>query len=88
MTAAMAPIATANPSPTAAAPSASIIAISVVAMMPTTMGDLLDLDPVIPFEDSRIRLVQFIENSVALGNTGNRPAGSDYARKRHGPRNA
>jgi len=36
MTAAMAPIATANPSPTAAAPSASIIAISVVAMMPTT----------------------------------------------------
>ena len=56
--------------------------------MPTTMGDLLDLDPVIPFEDSRIRLVQFIENSVALGNTGNRAAGSDYARKRHGPRNA
>ena len=44
--------------------------------MPTTMGDLLDLDPVIPFEDSRIRLVQFIENSVALGNTGNRAAGS------------
>ena len=57
-------------------------------MMPTTMGDLLDLDPVIPFEDSRIRLVQFIENSVALRNTGNRAAGSDYARKRHGPRNA
>ena len=57
-------------------------------MMPTTMGDLLDLDPVIPFEDSRIRLVQFIENSVALRNTGNRAAGSDYSRKRYGPRNA
>jgi len=56
--------------------------------MPTTMGDLLDLDPVIPFEDSRIRLVQFIENSVALRNTGNRAAGSGYARKCHGPRNA
>ena len=56
--------------------------------MPTTMGDLLDLDPVIPFEDSRIRLVQFIENSVALRNTGNRAAGSDYTRKRYGPSNA
>ena len=46
--------------------------------MPATMGDLLDLDRVIAFEDSRIRLVQFIENSVALGNTGNRAAGSDH----------
>ena len=56
--------------------------------MPTTMGDLLDLDPVIPFEDSRIRLVQFIENSLALRNTGNRAAGPDYTRKRYGPSNA
>ncbi|WP_202356263.1 hypothetical protein [Mesorhizobium sp. 113-3-3] len=76
MTAAMAPVATANPSPAATAPSASIIAISVVAMMPTTVGDLLDFDAVIAFQDSRILLVQLIENSIALGNAGNRAAGS------------
>lgn len=58
------------------------------AVMPAAMGDLLHLDLVIAFEDSRIRLVQFIENSVALGNTGNRATRPDYARKRHGPRNA
>ena len=46
-----------------------------IAVMPATMGDLFQSDLVIAFEDSRIRLVQFIENSVALGNTGNRPAG-------------
>lgn len=58
--------------------------------MPTAMGDLLHLDLVVAFEDSRIRLVQFIENSVtvALGNTGNRAAGSGYACKRNCPRNA
>jgi len=76
MAAAMAPVATANPSPAATAPSASIIAISVVAMMPTTVGDLLDFDAVIAFQDSRILLVQLIENSIALGNAGNRAAGS------------
>ncbi|UVK54936.1 hypothetical protein DBIPINDM_001416 [Mesorhizobium sp. AR02] len=87
MAAAMAPVATANSSP-AAAPSSSVMA--VMAAMPATMGDLLYLylDPVIPFEDSRIRLVQFIENSIALGNTGNRAAGSGYSSKRHSPRNA
>jgi len=76
MTAAMAPVATANPSPAAAAPSASIIAISVVAMMPMTVGDLFRFDVVIAFQDSRILLVQLIENSIALGNAGNRATGS------------
>jgi len=76
MTAAMAPVATANPSPAAAAPPASIVAISVVAMMPTTVGDLLEFDAVIAFENSRILLVQFIENSIALGNAGDRTTGS------------
>lgn len=60
----------------------------VTAMMPAAMGDLLHLDLFITFEDSRIRLVQLIENSIALRNTGNRATRSDYARKRHGPRNA
>ena len=64
------------------------MAISVVAMMPTTVRDLFHFEVVIAFEDSRIRLVQFIENSVALRNTGNRAAGSDYTRKRYGPSNA
>ena len=45
-------------------------------MMPTTVGDLLDFDAVIAFQDSRILLVQLIENSIALGNAGNRAAGS------------
>jgi hypothetical protein len=66
---------------------AAIVAMA-AAVMPAAMGDLLHLDLVIAFEHSRIRLVQFIENSVALGNTGNRAAGSGHARKRHGPRNA
>jgi hypothetical protein len=48
----------------------------VVAVIPITMGDLFQFGLVIPFEDSRIRLVQFIENSVAVGNTGDRAAGS------------
>lgn len=58
--------------------------------MPTAMGDLLHLDLVVVLEDRRIRLVQFIENSVtvALGNTGNRAAGSGDACKRNCPRNA
>lgn len=60
----------------------------VTAMMSAAMGDLLQFHPVVAFEDSRIRLVQLIENSVALGNTGNRAARANYARKRHGPRNA
>jgi hypothetical protein len=64
------------------------MATMMAAVMPAAMGDLLHLDLVIAVEDSRIRLVQLIENSVALGNTGNREAGSGYARKRHGPRNA
>ncbi|WP_179297800.1 hypothetical protein [Mesorhizobium carmichaelinearum] len=81
----MAPVPTANPSP-AVAPSSSVMA--AMPAIPVTMGDLLHLDPVIPFEDSRIRLVQFIENSIALGNTGNRAAGSDCGRQRHCPRNA
>jgi hypothetical protein len=88
MTASMAPVATANPSPAAAPPPLSVMAISVVAMMPTTVRDLFHFEVVIAFEDSRIRLVQFIENSVALGNAGNRASRSGYARKRHGPRNA
>ncbi|WP_181169856.1 hypothetical protein [Mesorhizobium sp. B2-3-13] len=56
--------------------------------MPTAVGDLLQFDLVIPFEDSRIRLVQLIENSIALGNTGKRAAGSGHACKRNRPRNA
>jgi hypothetical protein len=55
-----------------------------MAVMPATMRDLFQPDLVIAFEDSRIRLVQFVENSVALGNTGNRPARPGYARNRHG----
>ncbi len=62
--------------------------VAMMAVMPATMGDLLHFDRVIAFEDSRIRLVQLIQNSVALGNTGNRAAGSDHSSKRHGPRNA
>ena len=62
--------------------------VTMTAVMPATMGDLFHFDVIIAFEDSRIRLVQLIENSVALGNTGNRATRSDYARKRHGPRNA
>ncbi|WP_224690842.1 hypothetical protein [Mesorhizobium sp. BH1-1-4] len=58
------------------------------AEMPAAMRDLLQFDFVIPFEDRRIRLVQLIENSVALGNTCNRAAGSGYTSKRHCPRNA
>jgi hypothetical protein len=61
---------------------------TMTTVMPATVGDLLHFDRVIAFEDSRIRLVQFIENSIALGNTGNRAAGSDHSSKRHGPRNA
>ncbi|WP_027054446.1 hypothetical protein [Mesorhizobium erdmanii] len=87
MTAPMAPIATANPSPAATAP-VTTAPPAVVAMMPAAMGDLLHLDVVIAFEDSRIRLVQLIENSVALGNTCDGAAGSGYARECHGPRNA
>ncbi|WP_181182935.1 hypothetical protein [Mesorhizobium sp. B3-2-1] len=55
---------------------------------PAAIGDLLQFDLIVPFEDSRIRLVQFIENSIALGNTGKRAARSGHARKRHCPRNA
>lgn len=61
---------------------------AMVAAIPSAMGYLLHLDLVVVFEDSRIRLVQFIENTVALGNTGNRAAGSGYACKRNCPRNA
>ncbi len=86
MTAAMPPVAAANTSP-AAPPSTTPVAV-VTAMMSAAMGDLLHFDPVIAFEDSLIRLVQLIENSVALGNTGNRAARADYARKRDSPRNA
>lgn len=84
----MAPVAAANASPTAAPSTMATTPMPMVAMMPATMGDLLHFDVLIAFEDSRIRLVQFIENSVALGNTGNRAAGSDHSSKRHGPRNA
>lgn len=51
---------------------------AMVAAIPSAMGDLLHLDLLVAFEDSRIRLVQFIENSVTvgLGNAGNRAAGS------------
>jgi len=62
--------------------------VAMMAAMPVTMGDLFHFDVFIAFENSRIRLVQFIENSVALGNTGNGAAGSGYPSKRHGPRNA
>ncbi|MBZ9930922.1 hypothetical protein LB570_12510, partial [Mesorhizobium sp. BR1-1-5] len=68
----MAPVAAANSSPAAATPVATT-PVAIVAMMaakmPVAMRDLLYLDRFIPFEDSRIRLVQFIENSVSLGNT-------------------
>jgi hypothetical protein len=77
MTASVAPVATANSSPTAPPPPPlSVVAVSVIAMMPTTMGNLLELDAVIAFQDSRILLVQLIENSIALGNAGNRATGS------------
>ena len=61
---------------------------AMVAAMPATMGDLLDFDLFVALEDSRIRLVQLIQNSVALGNTGNSAAGADYSSKRYRPRNA
>ncbi|AGB48235.1 hypothetical protein Mesau_06016 [Mesorhizobium australicum WSM2073] len=87
----MAPVAAANSSPAAATPVATT-PVAIVAMMaakmPVPMRDLLQLDRVIPFEDSRIRLVQFIKNSVSLGNTGYRAAGSGHARKRRCPREA
>ncbi|KRB26283.1 MULTISPECIES: hypothetical protein [Mesorhizobium] len=51
--------------------------------MPATMGNLFQFDLFTAFEDSRIRLIQLVENSVALGNTGNSPAGPGYARNRH-----
>ena len=44
--------------------------------MPMTVGDLFRFDVVIAFQDSRILLVQLIENSIALGNAGNRATGS------------
>ncbi|WP_181173694.1 hypothetical protein [Mesorhizobium sp. B2-3-12] len=89
----MAPVAAANSSPTATtpvatAPAAIVAIVPMVATMPAAMRDLLQLDRLIPFEDRRIRLVQLIENSVALGNTCNRAAGSGYTSKRHCPRNA
>lgn len=62
--------------------------VAMVAVMPMTMGDLLQFDLVVPFENSGIRLVQLIENSGALRNTGNRAARPGHARKRRGPRNA
>ena len=46
-----------------------------IAVMPATMGNLFQFDLFTAFEDSRIRLIQLVENSVALGNTGNSPAG-------------
>ncbi|MER8692165.1 hypothetical protein NKI77_06550 [Mesorhizobium opportunistum] len=69
----MAPITTAHPPP-----DATSSAMAMVAAIPSAMGDLLHLDLLVAFEDSRIRLVQFIENSVTvgLGNAGNRAAGS------------
>lgn len=57
-------------------------------VMPASIGDLLQFRSVIPFEEGRIRIVQLVENSVALGNTGNSAAGSGHARKRHRTRNA
>ncbi len=88
MTTAMTPVTAAHPSPPAAPPAMTTTPVATMAVMPATMGNLLHLDRVIAFEDSRIRLVQLVENSVALGNTGNRATRSDHARKRHRPRNA
>lgn len=62
--------------------------VTLMAVMPATMGDLLDFNLFIALEDSRIRLVQLIQNSVALGNAGNSAAGADYSSKRCRPRNA
>ncbi|WP_189343536.1 MULTISPECIES: hypothetical protein [unclassified Mesorhizobium] len=65
-----------------------VVIVVIVAMVAAAMGDLLQRDFVVPFEDSRIWLVQLIKNSGALGNTGNRAAGSGHACKCHCPRNA
>ncbi|WP_188393821.1 hypothetical protein [Mesorhizobium sp. SARCC-RB16n] len=91
MAATVAPVAAANPAPDAAATVATTpvaIVATMMPAMPVAMGDLLQLCSVIPFEEGRIRLVKLIENSVALGNTGNRAAGSGHARKHHRPRKA
>ncbi|WP_181175759.1 hypothetical protein [Mesorhizobium sp. B2-3-4] len=72
----MAPVAAANSPPAPATATTPPATTTMMAMVPATMGNLLEFDFVIPFEDSRIRLVQLIENSVALGNTRNRAAGS------------
>ncbi|MEP6565761.1 MAG: hypothetical protein ABJB10_11540 [Mesorhizobium sp.] len=79
MTPAVAPIAAADPSPA--------VSPVMVVVMPA-MGDLLHFGLIVSVEDRRIRFVEFIENSVAVRNTGNRLAGPGYASKRDHPRNA
>jgi hypothetical protein len=75
-----------NPPATAAPP---VFVMPVVFVMPAAMRDFLDFDLILAvLEHCRIGLFQFIENSVAFGNSGNRFAWSGQADKRSRPRNA
>ncbi|MCA0016080.1 MULTISPECIES: hypothetical protein, partial [unclassified Mesorhizobium] len=86
-TAAAAPIATADPAPDAATPTASI------GTMPPAMRDLLHLGLIVSFEDGRIRpvevvLVELVKDSVAVRDPGNCSAGSGQACKSNCSRDA
>ncbi|WP_164746664.1 MULTISPECIES: hypothetical protein [unclassified Mesorhizobium] len=81
--AATTPVAAANTSPNAA-PSAAA-----TAVMPMTMVNLLHFSTFVSIlEDGGIGLIEFIENSVAAWNSGNRPIGASQGCNCRCPRNA
>jgi hypothetical protein len=71
------PDATAHPSPHApvSAPTAA------PAPMMMAMRDQFHLGRIVPLEHRHVRLVEFVQDSIAGGNTGNRLAGSGQAGK-------
>ena len=79
VTPAVAPIAAADPSPA--------VPPMIMVVMPA-MGDQIHFGLIISLENRWIRFVEFIENSVAVRNTGNRLAGPGNGSKRDHPRNA
>jgi hypothetical protein len=52
------------------------------------VGNQLHFGRIVAFEDRVVRLVEFVQNSVASRNTGDSLAGSGQARKCRCPRNA
>ena len=82
----MPPKATTDPAPamTAAAAPAPMSASVIMAMV----RDQLDFGRIFAVEDRIVRLVEFVENSIAGGNSGNGLARSGQACKCGCPRNA